>query len=148
MSLYFALKLVHVLAMALWVGGPPIAVFGLERALATPAVARDTVDRLLAVTPWFIGAALVTVASGAALVYLSGGLLRVPARILVGAALVVPLFALGGGVTRPALVGLRRHFAGGGDVAAAGPLVRRLRVGHGVEQAVRLVALALMVLPI
>jgi hypothetical protein len=142
---YFGVRLVHLAAMALWVGGPPIAVFGFKRALAAgPEVARSAVERLIAVTPLFVAAALVTIVSGATLVGLAGGVSRVPVRILVGAVLVVPVFALGGGVVRPALNALRDHLAGGGTAESGDRYVRRFVWAHRAEQALRLAILALM----
>jgi hypothetical protein len=147
--IYFGVKLVHVLAMALWVGGPVVAAFGARKRLAGGgSVAAATVEQLLAITPVFIGAALTTVLSGAALVYLSGGISHVAPRILVGAALVVPIFAVGGGMNRPALMGLRDHFAAGGDGASAERWIRRFVLAHNLEQALRVTVLVLMVLPI
>ena len=147
--LSFGIKAVHVLAMALWLGGPPVAVFGMRRALgAGPGVARAMVERLLAITPLFIAAALVTLASGAALVGIAGGISRVPPRILIGAALVVPIFAIGGAMNRPALMKLRDHYAAGGATAAAEPLIRRFLWAHRLEQVLRVTIFALMVLPV
>jgi hypothetical protein len=147
--LFFTVKLVHVLAMALWLGGPPVAVFGARRDLnAGLDLAKSTVERLLAITPLFIASALVTILSGALLVVFAGGISHVPARVLIGAALVVPIFAVGGAMNRPALMKLRDHFATGAEPAAAEHLVRRFLLAHRIEQALRLTVLALMVLPL
>jgi len=146
--IFFGVKLLHLLAMALWVGGPVIAVVGVRKRFAAGgAVATATVEQLLAVTPVFIAAALTTVLSGAALIHLSGGIARVAPRILIGAALVVPIFAIGGGLNRRALLGLRDHFAAGGDGASAERLIARFILAHNLEQALRVTVLALMVLP-
>jgi hypothetical protein len=145
--LYSSLKVAHILAMALWVGGPPIAVFGLRDALKTgSAVSRAFTQRLLAITPLFIAAALVTVASGAGLIAAAGGIAHVPAPVLLGAILSLPIFAIGGAMSRPALVKPNAHFAAGGDAAAADPLVRRFLLAHRLEQGLRLVVLVLMVM--
>jgi hypothetical protein len=105
------------------------------------------VDRPLRITPWFIAAALATLLTGGALVFLAGGISRVPARILVGAALVVPVFVIGGAVVRPTLMKVHDHVRAGGSTSLARPLVRRFFFAHRVEQLLRLTALALMVLP-
>lgn len=148
-SLYFAVKLLHVLAMALWLGGPPVAVFRVRLAFnAGPELAKATVERLLSITPVFIAAALATIASGAVLVVLAGGLSRIPARILIGALLVVPIFIVGGAMNRPALMKLRDHFARDGEPAAAEPFVRQFVWAHRIEQVLRVTILVLMVLPI
>ena len=148
LSLYFGVKLLHVLAMALWLGGPPVAVFRVRQAFGGGSdLARKTVERLLAMTPMFIASALTTVLTGATLVVLAGGLSRVPIRILVGAALVVPIFTVGGAMNRPALLNLRAHFAAGGSLEAAEPFIRRFLWAHHVEQTLRVTTLVLMVLP-
>lgn len=51
-------------------------------------------------------------------------------------------------MSRPALLGLRSHFEGGGDAVAAEPLVRRFVWAHRFEQVLRVSILVLMVLPI
>jgi uncharacterized membrane protein len=148
-SLYFGVKVVHVLAMTLWLGGPFVAVFGVRRAFnAGPDLAKATAERLLSITPVFIVSALVTILSGAVLILLAGGISRVPARILIGAALVVPIFAVGGAMNRPALMKLRDHFAAGRDVSTAEPFVQRFLWAHRIEQVLRVTILVLMVLPL
>jgi hypothetical protein len=146
MTAYFAIKLVHLFAMALWVGGPIVAGFGFERALKTPSVALDFVERLIRVTPLFVVAALTTVGSGLLLIFLSGGFSRVPGRILVGLVLTLPIFALGGAVVRPALNGIVAHLRGSPQSPVPLGLMRRFQFGHWSEQLLRYVVLALMVL--
>src|SRR5262249_30008086 len=144
----FGVKLLHVLAMAVWLGGPPVAVFRLRQALGGGSdLARNSVERLLAITPVFIASALTTVLTGATLVVLVGGLSRVPIRILVGAVLVVPIFAVGGAMNRPALLNLRAHFAAGRSSEAPEPFMRRFLWAHRVAQTLRVTTLVLMVLP-
>jgi hypothetical protein len=146
---YFGLKLLHILAMTLWVGGPPVAVFGVREAFGLgPDVAGAAADRLIRITPMFVGSALVTVLTGGVLVLTAGGLSRAPARVLVGAALVVPVFVIGGTVVRPTLMKLREHFREGGGPSEAEPLVRRLIWTHRIEALLRVTILALMVLPL
>jgi uncharacterized membrane protein len=143
---YTAIKLLHIAAMSVWLGGPPIAVFGLRRSLDNGAViAHFHIARLLAVTPIFIGAALTTVVTGGALVWAAGGLASVPPRILIGALLVLPVFAIGGGMSRPALMRLERHFAAGGDASSVAADTRRFLLGHRLEQALRITVLVIMV---
>ncbi len=124
-----------------------MAVFGLRRELDGPVAGRALAKRLLAIAPLFIASALLTLASGGALMVFAGGLSRVPRRILAGALLTLPIFAIGGGLNRPALLKLEAHFAAGGDVPTAEPLIRRFVLAHRLEQALRLAVLALMVLP-
>jgi hypothetical protein len=136
--IYFGVKLAHVLAMSIWVGGPFIAVFQLR-------IDAATVERLLTVTPLFIASALLTLATGAALAVLHG-VSTIPLRIWIGAGLAPLIFAVGGLMNRPALLGLRAHFATGAGEAE--PLLRRFFLAHRIEMALRLTILALMVLPI
>ena len=124
--LYFSLKLVHLLAMAVWVGGSIVAPLGMTRTLrlGQPYI-QDLVPRLDTATRMMVAAALVTVLSGVGLVFAAGGPSYVPGRILAGAALTPLIFVLGGILTRPALRQLRVHFAGGGSADSARAQVRR-----------------------
>jgi len=138
--LYFGVKLLHILAMAVWLGGPPIAVFGLRRGLD-----RAAVERLLLITPVFIGAALITMASGVGLAFLYG-VHMVPLRIWLGAALTPLLFVIGGLLVRPSLLGLQAHFSSGAT-SDPEPLVRRFFLAHRLEMGLRVAILTTMVLP-
>ena len=64
------------------------------------------------------------------------------------AGLSLAVFAVGGGMNRPALLGLEAHFRAGGSPSDAAPLVRRFFFAARLEDVVRLVILALMVLPL
>lgn len=144
--IYFLLKFVHVTAMAVWLGGPPVAILGLRRTLGLgPGFALAAVERLIAVTPVFVAAALVTIVSGALLIFAAGGPAFVPTQILVGAGLTFPILVVGGTVVRPTLLALQAHFAAGGESASAEHLLRRFVWAHRTEQMLRVSVLALMV---
>jgi uncharacterized membrane protein len=145
---YFSLKLLHIFAMAVYLGSTVAAPIGMRRALRLgPAHGHDFMVRLQQTTRMIVAMAFLTFASGAALVWLrtwSG----TPGRYLWGAALLIALFVIGGGFSRPVFNALLAHFARGGDAASAEPLERRFYRLIRVEQALRLTALALMVLPV
>lgn len=144
---YLALRLVHLAAMAVWIGGPLVAVVGVRKALlAGGEVARDKSAWLLAITPIFIVAGLTTVASGIGLLVTLGGFAAVRWTVLAGAGVAVAALPFGGLMTRPALIGLRRHFEAGGSGPDSKRLVSRFLLSHRIEFALRVTALVLMVI--
>ena len=143
---YPLVKLVHVFAMAIWIGGPWLALIGVREELAAGgARGLQAVLHLQRVTKLFIAAALITVATGAVLIALSGGPSHVARRLLWGAALVVPIFVLGGAVVRPALLELEASFRAQRPCEAA---ARRFFLAARLEDLLRAAVLALMVLPL
>ncbi len=147
--LYFGLRLVHILAMAVWIGATVIAPYGFRRTLALgPEHTLPAVDRLLAATTLIIVAGFTTFLSGAALIYVMGGVSVMPTRILVGAGLTLGIYLIGGTISRPAMTKMRAHFAGGGDVAGAMPFIRTFEISINVEMALRLAVLVLMVVKV
>ena len=146
--LYISLKVVHLLAMAVWIGGATIAPVGLRRSLSLgTAQAAEFVVHLKRATRIIIAAGLTTFLSGAALVT-AAGVLNVPRRILVGAALTLLIFVVGATLGKPAIMRLGHHFDRGGDTALSAPLARRFLLIINIEMAIRLVVLLLMVIPI
>lgn len=144
--LYFTLRLLHLLAMAVWIGGATVAPLGLRRSLAAGAEqAKLMVARLQLATKVIIPAGLTTLFSGMALVAAAGGPAHVPWRILVGAGISLCIFATGALLGSPTLNRLEAHLAQGGELAAAAALGERFLKIINVEMAMRLVVLLLMV---
>jgi hypothetical protein len=145
--LYVRIKFVHVLAMAIWIGGAAIAPVGLGRSLSLGATqAAEFVVHLKTVTWIILTAAFTTFVSGALLMF-AAGISNVPTRIWIGAALTLCVFAVGGTLGSPAMRRLGEHFDRGGDAASAAPLARRFLWIVNIEMAIRVVVLVLMVVP-
>jgi hypothetical protein len=146
--LYVSVKLVHILAMAVYVGGTVAAPVGMRRALALgPVHGHDFMVRLQQTTRIIVATAFLTLGSGGLLVWLRT-LAGTPPRYLVGAGIMLTIFAIGATLSRPVFNALEAHFARGGDAATAAPLVRRFYLLIRIEQVLRLTVLALMVLPV
>jgi hypothetical protein len=146
---YLGCKLIHIFAITLWVGGPHLALVGVRGELQRGGLeARAALERLQKMTRLFIAAGLTTLASGGAMIALAGGFSHVANRFLVGGALSLLLFVIGGAVVRPTLLGLEAHFAKDGPPPEAAPLVRRFLLAARTEDTLRLVILSLMVLPL
>jgi hypothetical protein len=145
-SLFFLLRAAHLLAMAVWIGAPMFAPRGLRRAVAMDApLALMLVRRMRALTPLFVAAALTTVGTGLALLFAAGGPGVVRPGVLIGAALAVVVFPIGGAVIRPTIGRLEVALRDGD--AAAVPLARRFLAAHHAEQILRIAALVLMAIP-
>src|SRR5437868_3351270 len=98
--IYFSVKLLHVLAMAVYIGATVAAPIGMRRAFALGAAhGHDFMVRLQQTTRLIIAMALTTFASGALLVWLRT-LRGTPLRYLVGAGIMLGLFAVGGLLSR------------------------------------------------
>lgn len=148
-SLYFAMKVIHLLGMAVWIGGSVVAHIDLQHSARLGAPHdRALLRRLELDTVAIVGSALVTVLSGFALIVAAGGVGHVRLQILAGAGLTFPIFALGAGLGRPTLRRLRAHFDSGGDSLGAQLLFRRFERVITVEMALRLAVLVLMVFPL
>jgi hypothetical protein len=146
---YFIIKLLHVFAMAIWTGGPLVALIGVREDFAEGGTrALAALARLQKMTRLFIVAALTTVASGATLIALAGGPTHVGHRYLAGGALSLPIFVIGGAVVRPALSRLEAHFRDCDPPAAAAPAVRRFFLAARSEDVLRTIVLMLMILPL
>jgi putative copper export protein len=145
MSGFLALKLIHVLAMAIWIGGGigyPRDVAESLGVEARPALVR----RLQRASRVFIPAGFVTLLSGIALMLLAGGFSQMPLRIRLALPLTIAIFPVGGLVVNPVIVRLKNA----GELAAGEQrrLARRFRLGITIEQIAKLIVLSLMVLPI
>ena len=144
--LYLTLRLLHLLAMAVWIGGATVAPLGLRRSLAAgPEHAKLMVARLQAATKLIVPAGLATLLSGMGLIVAAGGPAHVSWRILVGAGLTLCIFVLGATLGSPAMNRLEKHLTGGGDMGTASALAERFLKVINVEMAIRLVVLLLMV---
>ena len=107
--LYMSLRVIHLLAMAVWIGAATIAPVGLRRSLSLgTAQAAEFVVHLKRATRIIIAAGLTTFLSGAALIAVAG-ISNVPRRIFEGAALTVLIFVLGATLSRPAIMRLGHH---------------------------------------
>ncbi len=145
--LYFTLKLAHILSITLWLGGPLIAALGLRSSITHhPADAQAHLRRLQALTPVLVAAALAAVLSGLGLIYAAGGFSAVRRSVLAGALLGLGTFPIGGAIIRPALAKLQQAVEARSPEAPR--LAGRFLTAHHVEQAVKVLALALMVLPL
>jgi uncharacterized membrane protein len=150
MTLFFLLRLLHIAAVIVWLGGGlsiPVAL-DIRRTLARGVgQGAGLVERLSATTAMVIPAGLTTFCTGLGLVLMRGGFGAVPPRIHVGLGLTLGIFALGALVGRPAL---RRLAAAveAEDQAAADAAGRRFARCVHCEDVLRLGALVLMVLPV
>lgn len=139
---YGLLRLLHIAAMTVWVGGPPIAVIGARAAMlrgGETAIAK--VRWLISVTPVIIASAVLTVGSGIALIVHLGGLSNLRPTVLAGIALAIATFPVGGFMNRPALMKLREHFEAGRGPDEAAPFVARFAWAHRIKQTLRVAAL-------
>jgi hypothetical protein len=143
---YMWIKLLHVFAMAIWTGGPYIALIGVREEFAAGGTrGLEALRRLQRMTRLFIASALTTVANGAGMIALAGGPSHVSSRLLAGAALSVPIFFIGGGMNRRALLRLDECFRAG---QPGQRWVRLFFLAARLEDLLRAAILALMVLPL
>ncbi len=100
---YLGLKLVHMFAMALWIGGPIFVPCDVRQTLERGKPHTDALPaRMRAVERVLIVAALVTALSGIGLVFAGGGLAAMPWRIHAGLALTLASFVIGATLASPA----------------------------------------------
>jgi hypothetical protein len=145
-----SLRLLHFVAIILWVGGgfslPVVADIRRTLALGTehgPALHA----RLVTTTRLVVPSAVVAVLTGVALVELRGGFSAVPRRFHIALGLALLIFLVGGAQTNPAITALSRALAGGDHIVArraAARLIWCLRT----EDTLRLAILVLMVRPL
>jgi len=143
---YLVLKIVHLLGMAAWFGASSTTPGDIKRTLIAgrphTVLLVQRVDRVARFT---VGAAILTVLSGLALVFTVGGFARVPPRIHAGLGLTLLLFALGAATAHPTWKRIKAGLARGDEPASLLPLARRFMILFNVEQAMKLVILVLMV---
>ncbi len=146
--LYFTVKALHLFGMTLWTGGPLVAPVGLMAAVREGGErGRDHVRRMQALTPYFVGGALLTLATGAPLLWAGGGFSTARPTVLVGAVVALLTFPLGGAVIRPTLLQLDAALAAKATRDEVEPLLRRFLAAHAAEIVLKTLALALMVIP-
>lgn len=139
------IKLVHLLAMGIWIGAGLTAPIDVRRTLRLGKPHTDAlIDRLRLITRILIAAGILTLGTGLALVFLKGGFKAVSPRIHVGLLLSIMVFAVGGTGVMPVLRGIDAAIAAG-DEARARTLGRRFEVAAWIEEILRLAVLALMV---
>jgi hypothetical protein len=148
--LYSSLRLLHLAAIILWVGGgfslPVIA--DIRRTLALGSEhGPPLLARLVTTTRLVVPSAVVALLTGVALIQIRGGFSAVPRRFDVALGIALLLFLVGGTQTNPAITALGRAFAGSNDIgaqSAAGKLIWCLRM----EDTLRFTILVLMVFPL
>jgi uncharacterized membrane protein len=148
MTFLFLLKIVHIAAASVWIGGGLSAAPDIRRTLSLGEPhSAELMPRLRGVAKLMNLSALLTLVSGLAIVFAVGGFARVPHRIHAGLALTLLAIIVGRWMIRPVI----------GDIAQAtrtpvareqlDRIVTRFRVAVGVEHALRLAVLVLMVYP-
>jgi hypothetical protein len=148
-TILFLLKIFHIAAASIWIGGGLNAPRDIRRTLplGQPYVS-ELMPRLRAIAQLMNVSALATLLSGIAIVFAVGGFGRVPHRIHVGLALTLLAFVAGRYLIRPVL----------GEIAQAikaSPVAQdkvdhimvRFRLVNNVEHGLRLAVLVLMVYP-
>jgi len=149
MTFVLLLKILHIAAASIWMGGGLNAPRDIRRTLplGQPHVS-ELMPRLRAIAQLMNVSALATLASGLALVFAVGGFARVPHRIHLGLALTLLAFAAGRYLIRPVLGEIARAIkAPPVEPAKIDHIMVRFRMVNGVEHALRLAVLILMVYP-
>ncbi len=148
MTLLFVLKVLHIAAASVWMGGGLTASQDIRRTLllGQPHVS-ELMPRLRAVARLMNTSALVTVLSGAAIILAIGGFGRVPHRIHLG--LVLTLLVVGAGryLIRPAITQIAQAMKAPITPQQIDQIMVRFRLGIGIEHALRVAVLVLMVYP-
>ena len=120
----------------------------MQRSVALGAAqGAPVIARLMTITRMVIPAAVATLLSGLALIWLRGGFAAVPPRIHAGLGLSLCVFAVGALGSRPAILALEEAFAAG-DLARARTTANRFVFWIRIEDALRFATLVLMVVPL
>ena len=142
--LYVALKIAHVLSMAVWFGGGAGVVADLRRTLPLgPEPWEGARARTNGNARRTIAAGVSTLLTGLGLVFAAGGFGHVSSRVHLGFGLTLCTFVTGAAVVQPAWMKLSRLPL----AAKADGLVTRMAWGFRLELALKLAVLVLMVTP-
>ena len=147
--LLFVLKIVHIAAASVWIGGSLNAPRDIRRTLplGQPYVG-ELMPRLGAIARLMNQSALVTLVSGIAIVFAVGGFGRVPHRIHLGLGLTLLAIVAGRYLIRPVLGEIARAIKTPPVTPeAVEHIMFRFRLVNGIEHALRLAVLVLMVYP-
>jgi putative copper export protein len=148
MTLLFLLKIVHIAAASVWIGGGLSAAPDIRRTLSLGQPhAGELMPRLRGVANLMNFSALITLVSGLVIVFAIGGFARVPHRIHAGLALTLLAIVVGRWMIRPVIGDIARATRGPVAGAELDRIVGRFRRAVGVEHALRLAVLVLMVYP-
>jgi hypothetical protein len=146
--LLFALKVLHVLAAAVWLGASLTVPADIRHALGLgPPHSRELLTRLRAVGRLMNTSALLTLLTGIALVLAVGGFGSVPHRIHAGLVLTLLAVAAGKWLIRPAIVEIAQASKEPVSSDQLARLMAKFWLGNGIEHALRVVVLVLMVYP-
>lgn len=148
MSAYLGLRFLHLVAAAVWLGGGLLAPLDVRASIGDAALHAGLMRRLRATATLMNWAALLTVLTGVALMWASGGFFAAPLRIHVGLALTLLTYAISRFLIRPVIMDLQRAVGRELPAAEAAALTRRFTVAVRVEDLTRVVVLVLMVFPI
>jgi hypothetical protein len=146
--LLFTLKILHLAAVAVWVGGSLTAPRDVRMTLALgqPHLSQ-LMPRLRGTAELMNRSALATVVTGAALIAVAGGPMRVPHRIHLGLLLTLLAYAAGRWMIRPVLVQLAGLSKGPVTPDQAKQVYGKFATALNVEHALRIAVLVLMVYP-
>jgi hypothetical protein len=141
-----AVKLIHVLSIAIWFGPKLLVPADLRRAIADGAAAMEAaVRRINLVQKVTIAASMATLASGLAMIFLYGGFSAVPLRIHIGFGLTLAIFGLGAFGVDKTWARIRTGVKEGKDRSELDAWARRLSFLMTLENVVWLAILLLMV---
>jgi hypothetical protein len=144
MTTFAIAKLLHLLAMSMWIGGGLLAVLDARRSLhGDRAQLEAFLERMRVAGRMLIHSGIVTLATGLWLIFLKGGFKAVSPRIHAGLAISIAIFAIGP-FTLAKLSRLREAVAAG-DAAAIAAMGRRFLSLAWVEEVFRVAVLVLMV---
>lgn len=148
MTLLFLLKIVHVAAASVWIGGGLTAPRDIRRTLTLgPPHVDELMPRLRTIAKIMNHSALLTLLSGIAIVFAVGGFAHVPHRIHVGLLLTLLAVAAGRWIIRPAIGEIARATKSPVDRGQIDRIMVRFQLGNGIEHALRLAVLVLMIYP-
>jgi hypothetical protein len=141
---YVALKIAHILSMAVWFGGGVGVATDLKRSLPLGSEHWSTAkERTNGNARRTIAAGMSTLLTGIGLILAAGGFAHVSPRIHAGLALTLATFVVGASVVQPAWTKLTKEPL----PPDADRLVARMAWGFRVELLLKLVVLVLMVVP-